>query len=499
MLDILDSTNLGTSKNWQSLFAPETIAVIGASDVVGSWGHGISWRLISAGRRTIYLVNPNIPKIMGRSTYRSVLDVPGPVDLAIIVVPAAKVAGVLRECGQKGVKAAIIISGGFSETGEAGSQLEAEIVKIAREGGINFVGPNTMGHANTHAGLSTLAWVKELIPGPVALVAQSGNCGSRILHHGMALGIGFSKFVCAGNEADLHLEDYLAYLSHDDDTAIIATYIEGLREGRRFLRLAREITTRKPIVALKSGGTEGSAKAARSHTGALAGSEAVYAAAFKQAGVIRVDDDDELIDVLLALLHQPLPRGNRVGILTIGGGLGVVSTEACEREGLAVVPLSPRTMEKLNTLLPPRWSHSNPIDLVGISSAADNHIIIESIWVLLEDENIDALILQAPVAFGSGLLDALFHFDAERMKAFQDRQRRNLELIRQRTREHGKPVLIVMPVNDPETSAYLLKERIPTYPNPQRAARVLRQLTWYKRYLDTVSEAVDLTNCDKCA
>jgi acyl-CoA synthetase (NDP forming) len=430
-------------------------------------------------------VNPNVSEVMGRATYSRLIDIPNSIDLAVIVVRASQVATVLQECIQKGVKAAVVISGGFAETGEPGAELEAELVKIARQGGIRFIGPNTMGHADTSSRMSTLAWTMEITPGSVALIAQSGNLGNRILLGGMNSGIGFSKFISAGNEADLHLEDYLEYLGQDADTKIITAYIEGLREGRRFFQLAKEITIKKPVVVIKTGGTAESARAARSHTGALTGSEVVYAAAFRQTGVIEVDDDDELCEVVIALLNQPLPRGNRVGILAIGGGLGVVAAEACEREGLAVAPLTSATIEKLSALLPPRWPHANPVDMVGINATVDNSLILSSLWALMEDENIDAVLLQAPVAFGTNLLTRIFHFDTEEIEIFEEKQKRNLSLLRQRVAECGKPVFVVMPVNDLETNSYLLRERIPAYTSPRRAARVLHHLAWYKRYLDS--------------
>jgi acyl-CoA synthetase (NDP forming) len=472
---------------WKHLFAPDSVALIGASNTRGSWGYGIMRHLLASDKRKIYPVNPTAPKVLGIPAYDSVVNIPGEVDLAVIVVSASKVPQVMQQCAQKGVKTALIVSGGFAETGEQGSKLESELVKAAREGGIRFIGPNTMGHADTSSGLCTLAWIGEIIPGPVALISQSGNMGHRILQNGTSLGIGFSKFVSVGNEADLHLEDYLEYLAQDEKTKVIAAYIEGLREGRRFLKLARETTINKPIVAIKAGGTKESARAIRSHTANLAGSDAVYAAAFKQAGVIRVEDDDELCDVVTALLYQPLPRSSRVGILTIGGGLGVVAAEACEREGLEVAHLTPATIEKLNACLPPRWSHGNPVDMAGISMT-ENPIVFSSLWALMEDKNVDAILLQAPVGFSTKRLSAAFA--KEEIRVFREKEKSNLDLLRQRVREHGKPILMVRPAvefaSDPEMSSLFRREEIPVYSTPRRAARVLNHLAWYRRYLDAI-------------
>jgi acyl-CoA synthetase (NDP forming) len=478
----------GQSKqdHWKSLFAPDSVAVIGASNTRGSWGYGIMRHLLTSDKRKIYPVNPTTKEVLGIPAYDNVVNIPGAVELAVIAVSAAKVPQVMQQCVRKGVKAALVVSGGFAETGKQGGKLEAELVKIAGEGGIRFIGPNSMGHVNTFAELCTLAWIGEITAGPVALLSQSGNVGHRILHNGMSLGIGFSKFVSTGNEADLHLEDYLEYLAQDDKTKVITAYIEGLREGRRFLQVARETAVKKPIVVIKAGRTRESARAIRSHTATLAGSDAVYAAAFKQAGVIRVEDDDELCDVVTALLYQPLPRTSRVGILTIGGGLGVVAAEASEREGLEVARLTPSTIEKLNACLPPRWSHSNPVDMAGIS-LAENPTVFSALWALMEDKNVDAILLQAPVGLSTKRLSATF--TREEIRAFRESERNNLDLLRQRIPKHGKPILMVKPAvefaSDPEVFSLLRRERLPVYSTPRRAAKVLNHLAWYKRYLDT--------------
>lgn len=441
--------------------------------------------LLAPAKRKIYPVNPNTPEVLGIKAYGSVLDIAGSIELAVIAVAATRVPKVIQECGQKGVKAAVIVSGGFAETGEQGAKLEAEIVKIARQGGIRFIGPNTMGHADTSSQLSTMAWTWEAPPGPVALVSQSGNYGHRIIHRGMISGIGFSKFVCTGNEADLHLEDYLEYLVKDEDSKIITAYIEGLREGRRFFQIAKETTASKPVIVIKGGATKGSARAAKSHTATLAGSDEIYTAAFRQAGVIRVDDDDELSDVVTAMLHQPLPQGKRIGILTIGGGLGVMAAEACEKEGLEIAPLAPSTIEKLDACLPPRWSHANPVDMAGISMV-ENPVIFPSLWALMEDENINAVLLQVPLGTNANRLSTMF--DSGEIKALRETEESNLRTLSQQVRQQGKPVFMVKPAvefaTDPEVASLFSREGIPVYPSPRRAARVLNHLAWYRRYLN---------------
>lgn len=477
----------GKDNHWQSLFSPRSVALIGASDVPGTWGFGIMRHLLDSTDRKIYAVNPTIPEVLGLATYNSVVNVPGPLDLAVIAVPAAQVPQVLGECVQKGVKSAVIISAGFGETGEQGSRLENELAEVARRGGIRFIGPNCMGHADTRSKLCTLAWAEGVGAGPVGFISQSGNYGGQVIRNGEAAGIGFSKFVSTGNEADLHLEDYLEYLAQDPDSRVIAAYIEGLREGRRFFQIAKSTTVKKPIVVVKAGGTRESARAAMSHTGALAGSDAVYEAAFKQAGVIRVQDDDELCELLMALLNQPLPRNNRVAILTIGGGLGVIAAEACEQNGLRVAQFSPPTMEKLNTYLPPRWSHGNPVDTAGMI-AAKRPFLYASLLALLDDENVDALFLLLPMVFSPERLTTFLSLNLEATRSFQEVQKENLIMLRDHAKERGKPVFIVPSVRDEEASAFLLSVGLPSYRNPQRAARALRYLSWYSQYLDSVRQ-----------
>ncbi len=471
---------------WQYLFAPKSVAVVGASNTPGSWGERITRHLLTPRNRPIYAVNPTSPEVMGLTTYDSLTKIPDPIDLAVIAVRAPLVATTLRECVQKKVKSALIISGGFRETGEEGARLEAEILEIARRGGIRFIGPNTMGHLDTYSQLNTLSFVEEMLPGQVALITQSGNMGTRIIQIARRYGLGFNRFVCCGNEANIFLEDYLEYFAQDPNTRVVALYIEGLRDARRFLRLAKQITATKPIVVLKSGFTESAARASRSHVGALTGSDAVYTAAFKQAGVIRVDDDDELCDVIVALLNQPLPRGNKVGILTMGGGLGVVAAESCEKEGLEIAELEPSTLQRLDALLPARWSHGNPVDLVG-SNVAHSAEIISTLWILLEDRNLDAVI--ANMWLGRGIRAPQPSSADNKLNVARESEEEIVRQFHQQVNKYGIPLLMVgsPPQSKGDLDAYTLfhKEGFLIYPKPHRAARALRHLNWYRHYLET--------------
>jgi acetyltransferase len=444
-------------------------------------------RFLDSDKRFVYPVNPNLHEVLGIEAYSSVIDIPDPIDLAVIAVSAQQVPKILQECVLKRVGAVNIISAGFAETDEKGQILEDELITISQQGGLRFIGPNSMGYLDTSSNLSTMAWIKELKQGPVAVISQSGNYGEQIVYTGLAQGIGFSKFISSGNEADLHMEDYLEYLAQDEDTKIIVAYIEGLREGRRFLQLAKETTVRKPIIVIKSGRTEGAQRAARSHTGALTGSDRVYSGAFKQAGVIRATDEGELCDIAIALLNQPLPRGNRVGILTIGGGLGVVATEACESSGLEIMQLSSTTIDKLNSYLSSRWSHANPVDIAG-TGGANRDAVYSSLWVLMEDDNIDAILLQTPVLFGIDRLTSIIGVNKKEALDYQATQKERLKMVRQRANECGKPVFLVTAVADSDAYSFLQGEGIPIYTSPYRAAKVLQHLYWYNKFLNNSTE-----------
>jgi len=488
-VDIAEHKQPVTRDFWQSLFAADSIALIGASSVVNSWGFNVMRQLLSSTKelpdRHVYPINPSASEILGTKAYGSILDVPNTVELAVIAVRATKVPEILGECLQKGVKAALIISGGFAETGEVGAELESKIVEIARQGSLRFIGPNCIGHANIHAKLGTAAMTDRLKPGTVALLAQSGNLGARITQMAASRGIGFSKFVSTGNEASLHLEDYLEYLADDVDTSVITAYIEGLREGRRFFQLAKEITTKKPIVVIKAGGTREAKRAAISHTGALTGSNEVYKAAFRQTGVIETNDEDELCDVVAALLNQPLPPGDRIGILTMGGGLGVMATEACEREGLKIASLEQESLEKLDTVLPSRWSHGNPVDMAGIRPLANDTTILSCLKTLIEDKNVDVIL--SLVSPGVSIRYIAETLNDEEILALKARNEEDMDMLSEWAYEHRKPLFLValIPQIDSEQAATPVgQRRIPEYPNPRRAARVIRHLFWYKQYID---------------
>ncbi|PIU23493.1 MAG: hypothetical protein COT13_02770, partial [Chloroflexi bacterium CG08_land_8_20_14_0_20_45_12] len=291
----------------EAIFNPASIAVVGASNTWGKWGFDIFNNVLtSSAVHKVYPVNKNATEVRGIKAYPTVRELPESVDFVIVAVPFQSVPEVMIDCVQKRIKTALIISAGLAETGAEGVKLERDIIAIATAGRIRVVGPNCMGNFNTAINLSTLRQGLTIKKGKIGLISQSGGFAWHILQCGTEMGVGFSKFVSSGNEADLHLEDFLEYLGQDEETKVITAYIEGLREGKRFFTLAKNITRRKPIVVMKVGRTKAGAKAAKSHTAAIAGSDVVHDAMFKQSGVIRVDEVEELFDVAAALLRQPL-------------------------------------------------------------------------------------------------------------------------------------------------------------------------------------------------
>ena len=339
----------------------------------------------------VYPVNPRGGVIFDRPVYRRISDIPGEVDQAIFTVEASLVPDLIPECVAKGVKAAVVISAGFGELGsEEARRMEEELVKRAQEGGMILVGPNGQGVVNTAS--KFYPWMPSLFPpeGKVGIISQSGNLGTFITEEALRFGMGISKFVSSGNQADLKMEDYLDYLADDDRTRCIICYLEGIDDGRRFMDKVRRVTKKKPVVAIKSGRTEAGAHAARSHTGAMASSDEVVGAALKQAGVIRTDTVEEAWALAATSLGQPLPKGPRIGVLTGGGGLGVLAADACVSRGLQMATLSEGTLEKLKELMPPWWVPGNPVDMVAGLKFNSRKKVLET---LISCEEIDALFI----------------------------------------------------------------------------------------------------------
>lgn len=379
-------------KNLDSVFNPKSIAVIGASREPNKIGHVIVKNFVDGGfGGKVFPINPNAEEILGLRAYRSVLDVKGTIDSAIIAVPAAAVAGVLEECGKKGIKGVVLITGGFSEVGK--KEEEQKLADIANKYNIALIGPNCMGvlTPGTRVDSVFLPIYKLGRPrvGAISFISQSGAVGGCIVDLAARAGIGMSKFVSYGNAAVVDECDLLQYLASDKETEIIVAYLEGVKDGRRFLSVAQEITKKKPVVVIKAGKSASGAEAARSHTGSLAGAAEAYRAAFRQANIIEAETLEQLFD-FAKIFDQPLPCGSRVGIITNGGGMGVLATDSLEDEELSLAPLSEETQKLLRASLPPYANVRNPLDIIG---DADSHRYEVALNAMLKDENIDVILL----------------------------------------------------------------------------------------------------------
>jgi len=373
----------------EPLFNPRSVAVVGATNNFNKWGFFTFSSALGGFPGPVYPVNIRETEVLGRKAYARVTDIPGPVDLVAIVVPAPSVPAVMEDCVAKGVKAAVIISAGFAETGAEGKKLQDEVLRIARKGGIRFVGPNCMGYWSATSNLRAFMFPLPVKDGPLAFVSQGGNVGGAVVISGYHRGVGFHRYVSCGCAADIQIEDYIEYFGEDPEVKVILAYIEGLADGKRFLEKVSKVTPRKPVIVLKPGKTDAAAKAIVSHSGALAGSDDIYEAAFKSVGVLRVDSPEELLDVAIGFLTQPLPKGRNVAILTPGGSYGVLCADACAAEGLNVVKLPPKVIAELDRVFPPRWSRGNPVDPAG-----DRNFItyLTAPMKLLRVDEVDALI-----------------------------------------------------------------------------------------------------------
>ena len=375
-------------------FNPRAVAVIGASRQRGTIGGEIFHNLLNYGfNGPVYPVNPTTEVVQSVPAYPSVEAIAGPVDLAVIIVPAARVVGVAEACGRKGVRAVVVISAGFSETGREGQERQAELVRVCRAAGMRLIGPNCMGIANTDPAVLLDATFAPGVPpqGRVGFSSQSGALGLAIIEYANSLGLGISTFVSVGNKADISGNDLLRYWEADDGTDVILLYLESFGNPKKFSQIARRVGRKKPIVVVKSGRSAAGARATSSHTGALiAASDVTVDALFRQSGVIRTDTLAELFDVASLLANQPLPRGNRVGIITNAGGPAILCADACEARGLEVPVLGQQSQQQLREFLIPGASASNPVDMIASASAADYSRAID---IVANDNNIDALIV----------------------------------------------------------------------------------------------------------
>jgi acetyltransferase len=457
----------------KELFKPRSVVVVGASREPGKVGHAVLRNIIESGfKGEVYPVNPRADKILGLNTYKSVLEVPGDVDLAVIVIPAQAVLDVMEECGRKGVKYAVVISAGFKEIGGEGIEREGKLIEIARKYGVRVVGPNCLGIIDLHTPLNaSFASIPET-KGGIAFISQSGALLSAILDWAPKAGIGFSKIVSLGNKADLNEVDFLTYLGEDPETKVILLYLESIADGRRFIEVGSTVTRKKPVILLKGGITEAGAKAALSHTGSMAGGITALKAALRKAGIIQVSSVSELFDMAIAFNSQPIPTGSRVGIVTNAGGAGVVISDLLVSRGLKLAEPSRYTVDYLRSVLPPVASVYNPVDVIGDAKADRYGVAIEA---LLRDPNIDSLLVI--------LTPQVVTEPEETAKVI-------VELSR---RYPSKPILAIFMGGGKVEKAtrILIENNIPVYDMPERAVTAVLGLSNYRELRELLTKALE--------
>ena len=448
-----------------AIFRPRSVAVIGASRNPGKVGHILVRNLIDTGfPGKVYPVNPKAKEILGLRCFSDVREIPDEVDLAVIAIPAPLVLDVVKACGEKGVKAVIVISAGFKETGVEGAALERQLLEVCRRYGMRMQGPNCLGVIDTHTPLNLSFAASMPRKGNIGFISQSGALGTAVLDWVLREDIGFASFVSLGNKADLNEIDFIEAMAEDPEVRVILLYVESIEEGERFVRVAREVVRKKPLIVLKGGTSTAGARAAGSHTGAMVGSFTAYKTAFKQSGVIMARSVEELFDYAIAFSTQPLPRGNSVAIVTNAGGPGILATDMCEALGVKLARLSAETLKGLREGLPPASSVHNPVDILGDARAERYRTAIEKV---LDDPSVSSLlVILTPQAMTESV---------ETAKAI-------VELSGGR----DKPVLAVFMGGESveEASRYLIDHGIPCFNFPEKAVRALAALIEYAEFLE---------------
>ncbi len=475
-----------------SCYYPKSIAFIGASATPGKWGHMLLTNTLSRDYKgKVFLVNPKGGKITGRHVYKSVTQIEEDVELAVVTIPANKVIDLIPDLKKKHVKGMLLITSGFREVGEEGAKLEKELVKVAHDAGVLILGPNTMGVCNPHIDFYCSAAHAYPIPGSTALVCQSGNMGTQLLAFAEQQDIGIRAFSGSGNEAMVTIEDYMELFEIDDLTRTVVLYIESVKNGSRFFKSAARVSRQKPVVVLKGGRTSMGERAAASHTGAMASDTQVFDAACRQSGIIQVDQPMELLDLSAVFSSLPLPKGNRVAIMTLGGGWGVITTDLCAEHGLEVPELSRDIIERLNMILPPFWSHGNPVDIVG---EGDPHIPKTCMEELLKWDGCDAVIhlgIHGKRVLVNNMIESVLRTDPSIDKAqaqfFKDSilqfEDDYTQYVVKLTKKYEKPILGVSLLTD-EISRTLYRldgyeYKSVFFPSPERAVKALWGMCQY--------------------
>jgi acetyltransferase len=462
------------------IFNPKSIAVIGASRKKGKIGRELLHNLIDYEYQgKIFPVNPYAEEVHSIPAYPSILDVPDEVDLAVVIVPAERVLEVVKNCGKKGVKGIIMITAGFKETGPKGAKLEEELHKVLKKYDISMVGPNCMGVINTHENVSMNATFAPTRPlrGRISFMSQSGALGAAILDHADNIKVGFAKFVSLGNKTDVSGNDLLMDWEDDPDTDIILMYIESFGNPRNFVRIARSVTAKKPIIALKSGRTEAGAAAAASHTGALAGLDAATDALFEQCGVLRVGSIEELFDIAIAFEKQPLPKGNRIAVVTNAGGPAIMTVDALVGAGLKLAELGDRTRKKLEDILPEEASTKNPVDMIAAAGPEEYHGVLNAV---LADRRVDAVI----TIFVPPIVTKEIEIAQSIVKS---------------AKKYKKPVLscLLGRTEDSPGFVHLTDSDVPSYIFPESAVKSISSMVKYREYLEREKGKVKAFRVDR--
>ncbi|NYT19470.1 MAG: CoA-binding protein, partial [Methanosarcinales archaeon] len=458
----------------EKLFEPTSVAVIGASRTKGKVGRAVLDNLIESYRGEIIPINPKADEILGLRCYPTILDAPNAAELAAVVLPAAMVPDALEKCGLAGVNNVVVISAGFKESGIEGAKLERVCTDIVRKYGMRMVGPNCLGIIDTGSGLNASFAASMAKKGNIAMMSQSGAICTSTLDWADARGVGFSKFISLGNKADLSENDFLLEMADDENTSVIAAYLEGVKDGPKFMDIARKVSHKKPIVVVKSGRTAVGSRAVSSHTGTLAGSDEAYNAAFAQSGVMRADSVEEMLDYIRAFSSQTVPDGKNIAIVTNAGGLGILTADACHYAGLSLSSFDESTIDRLRDRLSPAANFYNPVDVLG---DAPSDIYGYALETILDDSNVDGIIvLTSPQAMTD-------------VKSIA-------EVVAEKAENSRKPILcsFVGGTRIEEGEAVLDQHHIPNYAFPERAVSSMAALCNYgviRKHVHLEPEMID--------
>ena len=450
-------------------FSPKTVAVIGATENPGTVGRTLLWNIVTSPfGGTVYPVNPKRPSVLGVKAYKSISDIPEQVDLAVIVTPPPSIPGIIKECGENGVRGAVVISAGFKEVGAEGAALERQLLEEARKANIRVIGPNCLGVMSPLSGLNATFATTIARPGSVGFISQSGALCTAVLDWSLKEMVGFSAFVSVGSMVDVGWGDLIYHLGNDPKTRSIVIYMESIGDARSFLSAAREVALNKPIIVIKPGRSAQAAKAAASHTGSLTGSDEVLQAAFRRSGVLRVDTIADLFYMAEVLSKQPSPKGKRLSIVTNAGGPGVLATDTLIMGGGELADLMPETMEALNGVLPATWSHNNPVDIIGDASPERYAKALE---IVSKDPNSDGMLV---------ILTPQSMTDPTQIA----------EQLKPLAKQEGKPLIAswMGGVDVAAGEAILNRANIPTFPYPDTAARAFNYMWQYSYNLKGLYE-----------